>query len=587
MKAFSISFFRLILCSVLLLFAAVCSVITVTAQTTEKKASSEEELKRQQELERKTLVLLDEIVSAGSTLKLPENRTFVLVSSGSLMWRHDQKRARNIFWEAINALNVMKGVKASGSEKSKNQAYFETFGWRREILQVVADDDANFALELLQASRQTPPESANAELFVNTERDLEQQIAANAAENDPKRALQLAREGLSKGLSLELINLLSRINDKDTELGSKFAGEVVDKLRAGAMTTEVNAPFIAIQLLLASRTTARIPSIRSADASTTFPDLVEARKGEKDFEKESSLEARTRALAAQQPRDGPAGRRRSKRSIPTSSSWWATTSTNGSTRTCSRPSPSIAASKVINTAIDPGKAEDQEPRHTALAMSAQPSAAGPGLPGAGRTLPMRMIERAIADEFDVAISAKQRANERGPIGVGHAVGFVYRRIVQGPSGAGAADPAQHLFPAQPSHGEALLRVRPVSIGRAIAGLERSECEQAGGDLRLGRHQPFRRRRGFRPAHADRDEEPRHQDHLRRAGEHVPVRHLGDQELDHGGGHPVGDRPADESDRLCSVLPLRGRDRLRDGLRDLGIGSLSKAPSWPAGTALPA
>ena len=134
MKAFSISFFRLILCSVLLLFVAVCPLITVTAQTTEKKASSEEELKRQQELERKTLVLLDEIVSAGSTLKLPENRTFVLVSSGSLMWRHDQKRARNIFWEAINALNVMKGVKASGSEKSKNQAYFETFGWRREIL---------------------------------------------------------------------------------------------------------------------------------------------------------------------------------------------------------------------------------------------------------------------------------------------------------------------------------------------------------------------------------------------------------------------------------------------------------------------
>ena len=119
--------------------------------------------------------------------------------------------------------------------------------------ELVADHDANFALELLQASRQTPPESANAELFVNTERDLEQQIAANAAENDPKRALQLAREGLSKGLSLELINLLSRINEKDNELGSKFAGEVVDKLRAGAMTTEVNAPFIAIQLLLASR----------------------------------------------------------------------------------------------------------------------------------------------------------------------------------------------------------------------------------------------------------------------------------------------------------------------------------------------
>ena len=253
MKAFSISFFRLVLCSALLLFTAVCPLTTATAQTTAKKASPEEERKRQQELERKTLVLLDEIASAGAALKLPENRTFVLVSSGSLMWRHDQKRARNIFWEAINTLNVMRPVKAAGSDKSKNEAYFETFGWRREILRVVAEHDAQFALELLQASRQTPPESTNSEWIFATERELEQQIAAIAAITDPKRALQLARESLSKGLSLELVNLLFQINEKDTELGSKFAGEVVDKIRAGGMTTELNAPFIAIQLLISSR----------------------------------------------------------------------------------------------------------------------------------------------------------------------------------------------------------------------------------------------------------------------------------------------------------------------------------------------
>jgi hypothetical protein len=41
-----------------------------------------------------------------------------------------------------------------------------------------------------------------------------------------------------------------------------------------------------------------------------------------------------------------------------------------------------------------------------------------------------IIGQAVTDEFDVAVSMKQRANERGPIGVGHAVGFVYRRIVK-------------------------------------------------------------------------------------------------------------------------------------------------------------
>jgi aromatic ring-opening dioxygenase catalytic subunit (LigB family) len=41
-----------------------------------------------------------------------------------------------------------------------------------------------------------------------------------------------------------------------------------------------------------------------------------------------------------------------------------------------------------------------------------------------------IVEQAIADEFDVAVSSKQRANERGPIGIGHAVGFIYRRILK-------------------------------------------------------------------------------------------------------------------------------------------------------------
>jgi len=83
--------------------------------------------------------------------------------------------------------------------------------------------------------------------------------------------------------------------------------------------------------------------------------------------------------------------------------------------------------QVINTAIDQEKLKTKSPG-IALAMSASHPPQDQAYP-VPVGLAHAVIERAIADEFDVAISAKQRANERGPIGVGHAVGFVYRRIV--------------------------------------------------------------------------------------------------------------------------------------------------------------
>ncbi len=234
--------------------------LTLTAPGTaqvEQKKDTKEEIERQQELTRKTLSLLDEVVAGASGLKLAENRTFILASAANLMWNHDEKRARNLFWEALNTLNLMNapatGATSPGSDKAKLNNYFEIFGQRREILRVVAKRDPQLALDLLRATRQTAPDPVNSTWRIPDERDLEQQIATAAAERDPKRALQLARESLAKGLSLELINLLFQVNQKDAELGTKLAGDIIDKIRAGDIATDLNAPHVAVSLLEASR----------------------------------------------------------------------------------------------------------------------------------------------------------------------------------------------------------------------------------------------------------------------------------------------------------------------------------------------
>ena len=159
----------------------------------------------------------------------------------------------------------------------------------------------------------------------------------------------------------------------------------------------------------------------------TFPDLVEARRGERDFVAASSLEAR-KSLFERNHRAMDHLAKRVDEVDPDlivvigddQHEWFHDDIQPSFTVYC--------GDAVINAAIDPEKFKTKSPG-IALAMSASHPPQDQTYP-APAELAHAIIERAIVDEFDVAASMKQRANERGPIGVGHAVGFIYRRIVK-------------------------------------------------------------------------------------------------------------------------------------------------------------
>jgi hypothetical protein len=67
------------------------------------------------------------------------------------------------------------------------------------------------------------------------------------------QALQIARQSLAKGLSLELLTLLQRLNDVNSEKGAQFAGEIITKLRSIDLATDFQGSLVAVQLLYASR----------------------------------------------------------------------------------------------------------------------------------------------------------------------------------------------------------------------------------------------------------------------------------------------------------------------------------------------
>jgi len=268
--------------SILLLSFFIALLTPNVAAQVDEKEKAQKETEKRQELERKTLGLLDEIVAGAWSLKLPENRSFVLAAAADSIWPHDEKRARNLFWDALNSLSPTTSLESEGSAakesttranaqkesttkstttklsandkaQSLNQ-YYAMFSARREFLRRVARRDPQLALDMLRATHQQPPPQTTATYRLPDDDELEQEIANEAVARDPKRALQIARESLAKGLTFELINLLFQLNQQDQNAGSELAGDIIAKLDAEDFDTSVYAPVIATQLLASSRT---------------------------------------------------------------------------------------------------------------------------------------------------------------------------------------------------------------------------------------------------------------------------------------------------------------------------------------------
>jgi hypothetical protein len=112
--------------------------------------------------------------------------------------------------------------------------------------------DPDLALEMLRASRiESPLKQATVHQRYD-ESGIEQALAIHVAANDPKRALKMAEESLSKGFSLEIMNLLARLNDKDKEMASRLASEIINKLRSENLATNIEAAWFAVVLLRSS-----------------------------------------------------------------------------------------------------------------------------------------------------------------------------------------------------------------------------------------------------------------------------------------------------------------------------------------------
>lgn len=231
-----------------LLALLLCFGAHAAAQTTPAQALTEQQRKAKKELEQKALGLLDEIIKDTQNFRVAENRLRLKAYAASLLWKHDEARARAIFKETL--AGVVDLLNNQDNDESPSTRLFPgATELRREVVQMLSAHDARMARDFLRATRQLASR-AGRDGEPNNDLQIEYSLASQITESDPKQALELAEESLSKGFSYELINTLRLLQSKDPEAAAKLAGEIVTKLRSETlMAANEEAASVAFNLL--------------------------------------------------------------------------------------------------------------------------------------------------------------------------------------------------------------------------------------------------------------------------------------------------------------------------------------------------
>ncbi len=218
--------------------------------------------------------MLDEIIAESQTLRITGNRLRVKLVAANLLWPHNEARSRVLFKEVSASLIEMNNEIDRTDPESGNKIQ-QMAQLRQAMLQLLARRDAALAREFLRATRQSPA-TASTETVQTTnrryrqpdeERQMELSLASELAATDPKQALQIARENLSKGFSYELIGILNQLQQKDQEAAAKLASDIMTKLRTENLETNQEAANMAINLL---RMAVNPPALSSAAATQTL-----------------------------------------------------------------------------------------------------------------------------------------------------------------------------------------------------------------------------------------------------------------------------------------------------------------------------
>ena len=213
-------------------------------------AAAREATERRAEVEKKAVALLREAVADSQGLELVENRVRPQMAAAALLWTRDEQTARALFKSAADSIAAYGASLDPEDPQFYNDAQ-STSQMRGEIIQSVAQFDPKLALEYLRSTRLPFADALRASGYQTDaqEQQLELNLAARVASQDPAGALRMAERGLSKGMTTALLAVLQELRRKDPAAASKLTAEIVNRLRAADLANNYEVSSLAFQLL--------------------------------------------------------------------------------------------------------------------------------------------------------------------------------------------------------------------------------------------------------------------------------------------------------------------------------------------------
>jgi hypothetical protein len=221
--------------------------------------------------------VLEDSLAEIASLRLSENRIALQTKVVSLLWPRDEPRARALAQQTLaQFLELIQQLPAPGESAYYQQANLLR-NLSRPLFEMLVAREPKMALDLLQAMRAIQPGGEG-----DTQpRELELQLIARLAAEDPKLALPYALESLKQGFSYNLLSVWQSLRNKDPQLAEQFLNEIISQLKTADLLTDNSAIQVLTQLvrnLSSEITNAERSTPPAAQAATAKVNLETARQ---------------------------------------------------------------------------------------------------------------------------------------------------------------------------------------------------------------------------------------------------------------------------------------------------------------------
>lgn len=228
------------------------------------KPDGELERKKKELIEKKTMAMLDELLDAAPSFRLPENRVWILAVAAEVLWERDEKRARSLFDQAIHAFGSIDSQDDFEVSVSQSSRFRQLRELRRQLVLLLGQYDPHLARNFLVVTR-PDPENVSPGYHPSQESELEMNLAQKIAEKDPQLSFKRAQEMLAEDKSLHsVIGILETLRSRDIEIAQSLAGLLVVKLQAENSKRD-DAIYASLRVL----NLAAHPAIDSSNATKT------------------------------------------------------------------------------------------------------------------------------------------------------------------------------------------------------------------------------------------------------------------------------------------------------------------------------